>query len=113
MVLRRQMGTENGNPAEMELPRLQMSEDHRMSADGADRSDSVIGAGLGEVKYLGAVAEHRGAGLPQVQLTRVDFCEMRNEVRLQMLIRCDEVFQLMNEFLIGKIAERKTGGLGR
>jgi hypothetical protein len=54
----------------------------RVLASGAGDRDAQVRLGLGEVEPLGAVDEHRRAGLADVELAPVDLAEVSDEVGL-------------------------------
>jgi hypothetical protein len=58
---------------------------------------------LGEVKHLGAVGEHRGTPLAEIQPPRIQFRERRYKLGDRFPLRRDEPGYFGNQFGIGKV----------
>jgi hypothetical protein len=71
------MRRQQGDAAQVELARAHALQDLRPGPRGPRGRDAVVGDRLGEVQHVGAVAEHGGAALGQVELAGVHLAEVR------------------------------------
>jgi hypothetical protein len=73
----------------------------------------VIGRGLREVQDLGAVGEHRGAALLEVERASVDLAEVGEQLRLDLTLAGDELVEYAKQVAIGKVCKRGGARSGR
>jgi hypothetical protein len=81
-VLPREERHELRDPAQVQAAVGEHRQQPRVLASRARDRDAQVGLGLGEVEPLGAVDEHRRAGLADVEPARIDLAEVSDEVGL-------------------------------
>jgi hypothetical protein len=106
VVLGRQVRREQLHAAQVELAPAQVIQDERIGSPGSRGLDAVIGRGLREVQNFGAVGEHRGAALLEVERAGVDLAEVGEELRLDLAVASDELMECAEQVTIGKACER-------
>jgi hypothetical protein len=111
VVLGRQVGREQLHSAQVDLAPADPVQEDRIGPRGPRGLDPVIGARLREVQDLGAVAEHRGAALVEVEGARLDLGEVGEQIRLDLVVPGDERVERAEQFAIGNGLER--GGAWR
>ena len=105
------MRREEPHPAQLKRTAADALEHRGKAPGGSSRGDATVGRALREVQHLGAVAEHRRARLPEVQLASVDLAQVRQQLRFQQSIATDELLQCANQAGIGDLRQRaKVGG---
>ena len=107
-VLRGEQRHEQRHPGEVEPPVAEHREQPGVPARGARDRDAPVGLGLGEVKGLGAVDEHRGEGLAREQTALVDLADVGDEVGLDAARLADELVQSPQQLVVGDVAESDT-----
>ena len=64
--------------------------------------DPVVRRMLGEMQDLGAVREHRGAPLPEVEPPRIELRERGDQMRSRLAFTSGETRHFSNQLAIGK-----------
>jgi hypothetical protein len=90
----------------VELAPAQVIQDERIGSRGSRGLDPVISRGLREVQDLGAVGEHRGAALLEVEPASVDFAEVGEQLRLDLTVAGDELLECAEQGAIGEACQR-------
>jgi hypothetical protein len=106
VVLRRQVRCQQLHTAQVELAPAQALEQERIGLRGPRGQDPVISRGLREVQHLGAVGDHRGATLLEVELASFDLGEVGEQLRLDLTVAGDELVECAKEVAIGKACKR-------
>ena len=73
---------------------------------GPCRGETKVGLGLGEVKDVHAVDEHRGGGLAGVETSSLDLGDVGDEVGLGAAGLAQEVGESAEELVVGEGFER-------
>jgi hypothetical protein len=90
----------------VELAPAQVIQDQRIGSSGSRSLDPVIGGGLREVQDLGAVGEHRGAALLEVEPPSIDLAEVGEQLRLDLTVAGGELVECAKQVAIRKARER-------
>ena len=64
-----------------------------MPPRGAGRRNPLVGDAFGEVQRAHAPGDHRGERLAQIQATRIDLAEMREQLGLHRVSASDQCVQ--------------------
>jgi hypothetical protein len=104
-----QVGSDQARRREMQLATPQRDQEIGEPSSSPRDRDSFVRDAFCEVQHVNAVVEHRGAGLLEIEPTRVDLAEVRDELGLEALIALDQVVQLSQELIVGKALQRRHG----
>jgi hypothetical protein len=75
---------------------------------GSSRRDAQVGFGLGKVKDLGAVGEHRRGRLPGVEPALVDLADVSHEVRFGMARPAQKIGEATEQLVVGDGMKRTS-----
>jgi len=86
----------------MQIPLLERDQKPREFSHRPRHGDSFVRNAFGEVQHLDAVVKHRGARLLEVEPTRVDLSQVRNQLGLEAVIAPDQIMQPNQELITGQ-----------
>jgi hypothetical protein len=105
-VLGCEAGREPGDAGEMEPTVREHLEEHGMLTSRPCRGEAQVGLGLGEVKDVHAIDEHRGGGLAGIETSSLDLGDMGDEVGLGAAGLAQKVGESAEELVVGEGFER-------
>src|SRR5262245_15747450 len=100
MVLRREMRREQADRREREVACFEPHEQDWIATRGASSLDPAIGGVLGQAQHLGAVGKQRGTPFGEIQTSRIELGEGRNELRSCTALSCREMVNCHDEIPI-------------
>ena len=103
MVLLCQMRRQESDCAEMDAAIGEECQDRREPACGTCGFDPVVRAVLGEVQDLGAIREHRGAALLEIEAPRIELRERGDQARSGLRFRSGEPLHLDDQLFVGEV----------
>ena len=102
MVLGGQTRAEQLDGREAHGARLEHLQDDGKATRGARHRDAVVRLLLGEGQHLPAVREERAMARAQMNVTRIELSEVRNEEHQGASLAGGEVFHASDELRVGK-----------
>ena len=81
-------------------------EEEGMLEGGTGRGDAQVGLGLGEVKDLSTVGEHRRGGFASVEPALVDLGDVGHEIGLRAAGLVEQIAQPTEQLVVGDGVER-------
>ena len=84
----------------------QHAQEEGMLSRGAGGGDAEVGLGLGEVKDLGAVHEHRGRGFAGIEPAPVDLANVGDEGGLVATGLTEQIRQATEQLVVGERCQR-------
>ena len=105
-VGRREVRGEPGDGAHVQPAVGEHGEDDRVLAGGTSRGDSQVRLGLGEMQDLGAVREHRGAGVAREETALVHLGEVSDELGLGVARLAEQIRDAPQQLVVGQRARK-------
>jgi hypothetical protein len=109
-VLSREVRHEQGDPAQVEAPVAQHSQEHRVLVQGSGGGDAQVGLAFRQVKSLRAISEQGGERLARPESSLVHFGDVGDEVRLDAARLAEDLGQAAQEDVVGDRGERPALG---
>ena len=97
---------ELGDAGEMEPTVGEHVQEHGVLTGRPGRGDAQVGLGLGEVKDVHAIDEHRGGGLAGVETSSLDLGDVGDEIGLGAARLAQKVDESAEELVVGEGFER-------
>jgi hypothetical protein len=97
---------ELGDAGEMEPPVREHLQEHGVLTSRPGRGEAEVSLGLGEVKDVQAIDEHRGDGLAGVETSSLDLGDVSDEVGLGAARLTEKVGESAEEIVVGEGFER-------
>ena len=98
-----QMRRDQAGRREMEIPAFNRRQQLGELSHGPGHGNSFVRDALGEAQYIDAVAKHRGTRLAEIEPSRIDLREMRNQFCLVDVIACYQFVQPGEEPVVRKV----------
>jgi hypothetical protein len=105
-VLRCEVRGDLGDAGEMEPTVREHLQEHGVLTSRPGCGDAEVGLGLGEVKDVHAIDEHRGGGLAGIETSSLDLGDMGDEVGLGAAGLAQKVGESAEELVVGEGFER-------
>ena len=102
VILLCEMRRQEPDRAEMNAAIGEVRQHHREPPRRTRSFDPVVRGVLGEVQDLGAVREHRGAALPEVEPPCIEFRERGDQTRSCVAFTSGETLHFSNQLAVGK-----------
>ena len=90
----------------MEPPVREHLQEHGVLTSGPGRGDAEVGLGLGEVKDVHAIDEHRWGGLAGIEAASLDLGDVGDEIGLGAARLAQKVGESAEEIVVGEGFER-------
>ena len=97
---------EYGDPGEMDPTVREHVQEHGVLTSRPRRGEAEVSLGLGQVKDVHAIDEHRGDGLAGVETSSLDLSDVRDEGGLGAAGLAQKVGELAKELVVGQGFER-------
>jgi hypothetical protein len=100
VILLIQMRRQQPHGAEVDAAIYEERQYQRKPPRSASRFDTVVRGVLGEMQDLGAVREHGGAPLPEVEATRIELRQRGDQTRSRLAFAAGETFHFSDQLVV-------------